>query len=130
MNLTRPSLSFLPMEDIAAELKSNKANRKFMTREDKATDVEQVAGINADRIAISAEGKDRETVKNALNLNGVPASEYVTREDGEKFLEVSTDLSTIVSNEVRNLRDELYQLYSELSKKGFIDNTIKYEGFV
>ena len=45
MNLTRPSLSLLPMEDIAAELKSNKANRKFMTREDKATDVENVAGI-------------------------------------------------------------------------------------
>lgn len=130
MNLTRPSLSFLPMEDIAAELKSNKANRKFMTREDKATDVEQVAGINADRIAISAEGHDRETVKNALNLNGVPADGYVTKEEGEKFLEVSTDLSNTVSNEIKNLRDELYQLYSELSKKGFIDNTIKYEGFV
>lgn len=130
MNLTRPSLSLLPMEDIAAELKSDKANRKFMTREDKATDVEQVAGINADRIAISAEGHDRETIKNALNLDGKPASEYVSREDGEKFLQVSSDLSEIVSNEIKNLRDELYQLYSELSKKGFIDNTIKYEGFI
>ena len=130
MNLTRPSLSFLPMEDIAAELKSNKANRKFMTREDKATDVINVAGIVSERIAISAQGQDRETVKNALNLNGKPASEYVSREDGEKFLQVSSDLSEIVSSEIRNLRDELYQLYSELSKKGFIDNTIKYEGFV
>ena len=130
MNLTRPSLSFLPMEDIAAELKSNKANRKFMTREDKATDVENVAGIVAERIAISAEGEDRETIKNALNLNGKPASEYVSREDGEKFLQVSSDLSEIVSSEIRNLRDELYQLYAELSKKGFIDNTMKYEGFV
>lgn len=130
MNLTRPSLSFLPMEDIAAELKSNKANRKFMTREDKATDVINVAGIVSERIAISAQGQDRETVKNALNLNGKPASEYVSRADGEKFLQVSSDLSEIVSNEIRNIRDELYQLYSELSKKGFIDNTMKYEGFV
>nr|DAU23795.1 MAG TPA: hypothetical protein [Caudoviricetes sp.] len=130
MNLTRPSLSLLPMEDIAAELKSNKANRKFMTREDKATDVENVAGIKSDRIAISAEGYDRETVQNALKLNGVSADGYVTKEQGDKFLQVSTDLSEIVSNEIRNLRDELYQLYAELSKKGFIDNTMKYEGFV
>lgn len=130
MNLTRPSLSLLPMEDIAAELKSNKANRMFMTKEDKATDVENVAGIVAERIAISAEGEDRETVKNALNLNGKSADEYVSREDGEKFLQVSSELSEIVSNEIRNLRDELYQLYAELSKKGFIDNTVKYEGFI
>lgn len=130
MNLTRPSLSFLPMEDIAAELKSNKSNRKFMTREDKATDVENVAGIKSSRIAISAEGHDRETVQNALKLNGVSADGYVTKEQGDKFLQVSTDLSTIVSSEIRNLRDELYQLYAELSKKGFIDNTMKYEGFI
>ena len=130
MNLTRPSLSLLPMEDIAAELKSNKANRKFMTREDKATDVENVAGIKANRIAISAEGHNRETVQNALKLNGVSADHYVTKEQGDKFLQVSTDLSEIISSEVRNLRDELYQLYAELSKKGFIDNTMKYEGFV
>ena len=91
MNLTRPSLSLLPMEDIAAELKSNKANRKFMTREDKATDVENVAGIIAERIAISAEGHDRETVQNALKLNGVSADGYVTKEQGDKFLQVSTD---------------------------------------
>ena len=130
MNNVRPSLSMLPIDDIAAELKSNKANRKFMTREDKATDVMNVAGIKADRIAISAENHDRETIKNALNLNGVPADGYVTKEDGDKFLKVSTELSETVSSEIRNLRDELYQLYSELSKKGFIDNTVKYEGFV
>lgn len=130
MNLTRPSLTFLPMEDIAAELRSNKSNRKFMTRDDKATDVENVAGISANRIAISAEGHNRETVKNALNLNGVPATGYVTKEQGDKFLQVSTELSQVVSNEIENLRDELYQLYAELSKKGFIDNTVKYEGFV
>lgn len=130
MNLTRPSLSFLPMDDIAAELKSDKTNRRFMTREDKASDVENVAGIKAERIAISAEHHDRETVKNALNLNGKPADEYVTQEDGAKFLKVSSDLSEIYSSEIRNLRDELYQLYSELIKRGFLDNTIKYEGFV
>lgn len=130
MNITRPSLSFLPMEDIAAELKSEKSNRKFMTREDKATDVVNVGGIMAERIAISAEGEDRETVKNALNLNGIPGEDYITKDEGDKFIKVSSDLSELLSAEVRNLRDELYQLYSELSKKGFIDNTVKYEGFV
>lgn len=129
-NIIRPSLSLLPMEDIAAELKSNKPNRKFMTREDKATDVENVAGILSEKIAISAEGADRETIKNALNLNGKPASEYVTAEEGEKFLKVSTELSKTTSNEIRNIRDELYQLYGELVRKGLLDNTVKYEGFV
>ena len=130
MNLTRPSLSLLPMDDIAAELKSNKVNRNFMTREDNATDVDSVAGIKSNRIAISAEGHDRETVKNALNLNGKPASEYISRKDGEQFLKVSSELSEVYSEEIRNLRNELYNLYGELSKKGFIDNTLKYEGFV
>lgn len=130
MNIVRPSLSLLPMEDIAAELKSEKPNRKFMTRDDKATDVEQVGGIDSDRIAISAEGHDRQTVNNALHLNGKLASEYVTTEDGERFLKISSELSEITGNEIRNLRDELYQLYSELSKKGLISNTVKYEGFV
>lgn len=130
MNLTKPSLSLLPIEDIAAELKSNKANRNFMTREDKATDVESVAGITANRIAVSAEGQNRETVKNALNLNGKPASEYVSKKDGEQFLRVSGELSKVYSEEIKNLRDELYQLYGELAKKGFIENTMKYEGFV
>lgn len=129
-NIVRPSLSLLPMEDIAAELKSNKPNRKFMTKEDKATDVENVAGISSDRVAISAEGHDRQTIKNALNLNGKPASEYITSEQGDKFLKVSTELSKTTSDEIRNLRDELYQLYGELVKKGLLDNTVKYEGFV
>lgn len=130
MNFTRPSLSFLPMEDIAAELRSEKQNRRFMTKDDKATDVQNVGGIKAERIAISAEGHPRNTVENALKLNGLDAEEYVTQEDGAKFMKVSTDLSETYSSEIRNLRDELYQLQAELIKKGFIDNTIKYEGFV
>lgn len=129
-NIVKPSLSLLPMEDIAAELKSNKPNRKFMTKEDKATDVENVSGISSDRIAISADGHDRQTIENALKLNGKLASDYVTTEDGEKFLKVSTELSKTTSDELRNLRDELYQLYGELVKRGLIDNTVKYEGFV
>lgn len=130
MNLIKPSLSLLPMDDIAAELKSNKVNRNFMTREDNATDVDSVAGIKSNRIAISAEGHNRETVKNALNLDGKPASEYVSREDGNKFLKVSSELSKVYSEEIRNLRNELYLLYGELTKKGFIDNTMNFEGFV
>ena len=31
-NIVKPSLSQLPIEDIAAELKSDKDNRRFMTK--------------------------------------------------------------------------------------------------
>lgn len=129
MNLTRPSLSMLPMEDIAAELKTNKVNRGFMTKEDIATDTDKVGGISNKRIAISIEG-DRNTVANSLKLNGLSASEYVTKEDGDRFINVADELSKISSDEIRNIKDELYQLYGELAKKGFIQSTMKYEGFV
>ena len=67
-NIVKPSLAFLPMEDIAAELKSNKTNRKFMTKDDNAKDVDQVAGINANNIAVAVGPNNRTTVENALKL--------------------------------------------------------------
>lgn len=129
-NIVKPSLAFLPMEDIAAELKSNKTNRKFMTKDDNAKDVDQVAGINANNIAVAVGPNNRTTVENALKLAGIPAENYLNKEEGEKILGVANVMSQIYSNEIRNLRDEVYQLQTQLSKRGFIKDTITYEGFI
>ena len=129
MNIIRPSLTLLPMEDIAAELKSDKSNRKFMTRDDKAKDVEQVSGIDAENIAVAVSPTNRTTIENALNLAGIPAEEYLNKTEGEKILGIANVMSQIYSSEIRNLRDELYQVQSQLSKRGFIDDVTPYEGF-
>lgn len=128
-NIVKPSLSFLPMEDIAAELRSEKANRRFMTREDKASDVVNVAGKDATTIAVAVSPTNRTTIDNALNLNGIPASEYLSKDEGNKILGVSTTMSTLFSEEVKDLRDELYQLENQLSKKGFVEDKVAYKGF-
>ena len=128
-NVLKPSLSFLPMEDIAAELKSNKNNRKFMTTDDKASDVVKVAGKDAETIAIAISPSNRTTIDNALNLNGIPASEYLSKDEGDKIVGISTIMSELYSSEIRNVRDEYMQLHTELVKNGFINDSTPYEGF-
>lgn len=128
-NIVKPSLSFLPMEDIAAELRSEKANRRFMTREDKASDVVNVAGKDATMIAVAVSPSNRTTIDNALHLNGIAASEYLSKDEGNKILGVSTTMSALFSEEVKDLRDELYQLENQLSKKGFVEDKVAYKGF-
>ena len=129
MSITRPSLSMLPVEDLSAELKSNKPGRKFMTKEDKATDVESVAGIAAENIAVAVSPTERTTVENAQKLNGRPAEEYLDKEEGDKILGVTDRMSAIYSNEIQGLREEVYQLKSELNRNGFVEDRIEAEGF-
>lgn len=129
MSITQPSLSMLPIEDLSAELRSDKPGRKFMTKEDKATDVEKVAGIAANNIAVAISPTNRTTIENSLKLAGRPADEYLDKEEGEKILGVTNRLSTIYGNENLSLRDELYQLKAELSRNGFIEDRIENSGF-
>lgn len=129
MNNVRPSLSFLPMEDIAAELRSEKDNRRFMTKDDKASDVEQVAGKDAETIAIAVSPADRTTIDNSLHLAGIPASEYLSKSEGDKIIGISNVMSELYSSEIRNLRDEVLQLSTQLVKNGFVNDSIPYEGF-
>lgn len=128
-NIVKPSLSFLPMEDIAAELRTNKDNRKFMTKDDKASDVEKVAGRDASTIAVAISAADRTTVNNAINLNGIPAKNYLSKEEGDKIVGISTVMSELYSSEIRNLRDEVMQLNTQLVKNGFINDATPYEGY-
>lgn len=127
--ILKPTISMIPMEDIAAELRSEKAGRKFLTKTDKAIDVVNVGDIPASNIAI-AESKDRKTVRNALNLCGVPGEQYLTKTEGEKLINIADVISKTYSSEIQNLRDELYQMKSSLNKDGFMEISTEYEGFV
>ena len=129
MNIVKPSLSLMPMEDIASELRTNKPNRNFMTKEDNARDVENVAGVRAELIAQAVSAEDRTTVNNALNLGGKPASEYIDKSQGEKILDVSDSITKVFSDEVRDLRDEMYQIKSALNKSGFMFDVKEYKGY-
>lgn len=64
-DLTKVGTSLLDMDSIAEYLNIAK---NFVTKNDKATDVEQVAGVDAEQIAVAVDKDDRTTVRNALNL--------------------------------------------------------------
>ena len=128
-NIVKPSLSQLPIEDIAAELKSDKDNRRFMTKDDNAKDVDNVAGYASNRVAIAVSPDDRQTVANAQKLNGKLASEYLSSEEGKKILGISNIMSNIYSNEIRNSREEFLESKANLVKTGLVVDSNCYEGF-
>ena len=128
-NIVKPSLSQLPIEDIAAELKSDKDNRRFMTKEDNAKDVDNVAGYASNRVAIAVSPDDRQTVANAQKLNGKLASEYLSSEEGKRILGISNIMSNIYSNEIRNSREEFLESKANLVKTGLVEDSNCYEGF-
>ena len=117
------SLAMLPVEDIATYLDVVEG---FSRKAEKATDTDKVAGISAELIAkaaTNADGtlvKDRETVQNALQLGGISASDYLTTEGSESLLNDTYKVSTTLSDELKEVRDELYQLKAELAKQGYI----------
>lgn len=120
------SLAMLPMEDVAAYLDIVKG---FSKKAEKATDTDKVAGIDADTIAIAVDKDHRDTVQNALSLGGIPAASYLTTEGSEALLSDTYAVSTIISNELKEVRDELYQLKAELAKQGLIKQNHVYDGF-
>lgn len=131
-NTVKPSTALLPMEDIANVLKEQ---YQFSSKDDIAKDTDKVAGTDSDLIAIAATDElgnlvdDRETIKNSLHLGGVPATNYMTRADGVKIEEFGNNVSKLYSNEITELRDELYQLRGELSRQGIINEYGVYSGF-
>ena len=126
------SLAMLPVEDIATYLDVVEG---FSRKAEKATDTDKVAGISAELIAkaaTNADGtlvKDRETVQNALQLGGISASDYLTTEGSESLLNDTYKVSTTLSDELKEVRDELYQLKAELAKQGYIKQNHVYDGF-
>ncbi len=110
--------------------------RKFLRKGDTVTDTDYVGGIKAGLIAKAYEpddpGKkvDRNTVKNAMQLAGKDASEYMLANSGKEAEERVTAINDNVSESLQNLRDELYQLKAELAKSGQVQDTKPYNGFI
>ena len=127
------SPAMLPLSSIAEYMDKVEG---FSKKKDSAEDTKKVDGIKSSLIAIAAtneEGElaqDRETVKNALQLGGVPADSYVTTEGANALLSDTYQVSVNSGNETKNLRDELYQLKAELAKAGLIKNTPCYNGYI
>lgn len=120
--LIKPGLNGIPMDDIAGDLIEN---RDFTTNKD----VKNKFDNEAKKLVKNVDG-DINTAPNAKKLGGKSASEYLTAEQGQKIEGIADKMSAIFSDEIRNVRSELYQLYSTLTKSGYIDDEITFEGFV
>ena len=126
------SLANMPMEDIYNYLTIVKG---VSVRNENAVDTDYVGGIEADKIAKAATKEDgslvsdRDTVQNALQLGGVNADQYLQRDESTTLLGDTYQVSTILSNELKELRDEIYQLKAELAKQGYIQQSKVYDGF-
>ena len=126
------SLANMPMEDIYNYLTIVKG---VSVRNENAVDTDYVSGIEADKIAKAATKEDgslvsdRDTVQNALQLGGVNADQYLQRDESTTLLGDTYQVSTILSNELKELRDEIYQLKAELAKQGYIQQSKVYDGF-
>lgn len=132
-NTIMPSTGLLPMDDIANELA---IKYQFSSKGDSAVDTQQVAGTDSNLIAIAATDPstgilitDRETIKNALQLGGKAAEEYLTKEGAAKLEDFTNKISSIFTDEITSLRDEVYQIRGELAKQGLINEYNLYEGF-
>ena len=127
------SPSALPMNEIAQYME---LIYKFGKKTDSSSDTKNVDGILSSLIAKAATDSDgalvvdRDTVKNALQLGGVAASEYVTKQGANTLLSDTHQVSVNMGDEIKNLRDELYQMKAELAKSGMIKNTECYNGFI
>lgn len=126
------SLGQLPMDQIDAYLSIVCG---YTRKEEKATDTEQVGGIDAEKIALAAQDddgnliEDRNTVQNALKLGGINASEYITKGNSQTIMKDTYAISDIVSDEMKVNREEMYQMQAQLVKSGFIKDTEVYNGF-
>ena len=72
--------------------------------------------------------KDRNTVLNSVNLGGRPADDYMTKSDGGSIGTVQSAMIEAYSSEIADLKDELYQLRSELEKNNYVQVYGMYSG--
>lgn len=100
------------------------------TSDNKSQDVDKVADIDANRIAVAVSSSDRTTVQNALCLNGIDAKEYLTTATGASIATKQDKMEISTSTDISDLRDELYQLKNDLLKAGAIPNYGQYEGYI
>lgn len=127
------SPSMMPMDAIAQYMETV---AKFGKKTDSSADTKNVSGVKSSLIAKAATNqdgslvRDRETVKNALQLGGVPANQYVTTEGANALLADTHSVAVNTGDEIKNLRDELYQMKAELIKSGMLKTIDCYNGFI
>lgn len=125
--------AMLPLAEVAEYMEKVVGFRK---KNEPSIDTNNVSGVSSDVIAIAAVDsrgelvEDRNTVENALKLGGVNASDYVTTEGANALLSDTYQVSVNGGNEIKNLRDELYQIKAELAKAGLIKNSPCYNGHI
>ena len=114
------SLANIPLEDIYNYLTIVKG---VSIKNENAVDTDYVSGVKSSLIAKAATKSDgtlvadRETVRNALQLGGRNADQYLLRNESTTLLADTYQVSTILSNELKEVRDEVYQLKAELAKQ-------------
>lgn len=105
-------------------------NGEIDSSSNKAMDVDKVAEIDSNLIAIAASKTDRNTVQNALKLGGLDASNYMTTTSGAGIASNQIKMKNAYGSEIQNIKDELYQLRNELVKTGMIENNGQYSGYI
>lgn len=141
----KPSIGMLPIDDLDKVMLEQGFLKGLAPKDiEKVTEIKDpVTGtvtspgiINPSRIAISA-GRlnpngtiDRETIKNALNLNGRDANEYLALEDKDQLNSIIKLINRTHADEIQLLRDELYHLKSELVKTGHVEDTFVADGYI
>lgn len=81
------------------------------------------------RVALAVSADNRETVQNALTLNGQPITNFVQKAEGDKLILNTEQVKTTYNNEIAALRDELYQLRNELAQDGYTMKYKPYQGY-
>lgn len=128
------SLNQIDIESLADYVVDSKnlvyRNGEVDSSSNKAMDVDKVANVDANRIAVAIDKDHRTTIDNALKLGGKPASEYMTLTTGMGIASNQVKMKAVYGDSIRNLQDELYQLRNELIKGGMIENRGQYNGFI
>lgn len=141
----KPSIGMLPIDDIDKVMVEQgflkgltpKDIEKVTEIKDNATGAVTTPGIkDPSRIALCAGQTnsngtlDRETVKNALNLNGKSHTYYLSVLDKENINAIIDTVNKGHSDEIQLLRDELYHLKAELVKTGHMEDTFVADGYI
>lgn len=119
LEITKVGLSTLDRKSLVNYLNDDKIVSK---------DTKLVDGIPSGDIAVSADGYDRETIKNALNLGGIDSSNFLLKGDVESLYRFAKEVSSIHMKEIRDIKDELYQTKAELNRRGYVKDLNLYHG--
>lgn len=141
-NLTKVGVNLLNMDDIEAYLHDARGfmrNYKSLDGntdvKDIINDVENVGGIPAGNIAQAyvPEGvdkaPDRTTVRNAMMLDGMGKDDFAHKDTRDADKEAINSINDTAREEIKDLRDELYQLRAELARGGEVSAYQPYSGF-